>query len=615
MSYCLNPNCSVPENIDSIQFCPSCGTSLSLGDRYRSLKLIGQGGFGRTFLACDRHKPSHPLCIIKQFHPQEKIEIDKAAQLFQQEAIRLEELGDNPQIPNLYAYIEQEENQYIVQEFIDGETLQVELEKNGNFTAKQILEILENILPVLEFVHQGRVIHRDIKPSNIMRCSDNKNLILIDFGAAKYATNTALIQKGTQIGSAEFIAPEQLRRQPIFASDLYSLGVTCLYLLTGISPFDLYNTLESRWVWRDYLVDNAVGDRLGKILDKMIAESLSDRYGTATEILQDLNSSSPTFPQISSSQKSPKSSVKRENTYTHAYNLTQHSDKVLDLAISPDSQYLATASEDKTIKLWELATGEEVQTLQNKAGEESAFHSVTFSPNGKVLASGDFNNVIQLWKVKNGKKIRQLKGHGGFVAGVNSLAFSWDGEILASVGGDKTLRIWEVKSGKCLHILRSHSRWLSSVSMSPDRQTLVTASADQTIKIWDFHAGTELKTIKNDAALFAGFNAVTFSPDGKIIATASDDYTVKLWDAIAGSKIGVLENHNNWVCSVDFRSDGLFLASGGYDKAIRIWDMRSQEEYQVLEGHQNTVRVVLFSPDGTRLVSGSEDKMVKIWQL
>lgn len=615
MSYCLNPHCSQPENTDSARFCLSCGMPLELSDRYRSLKLIGQGGFGRTFLACDKQKPSQPLCIIKQFHPQDNLEIAKATQLFQQEAIRLEELGDHLQIPDLYAYIEQDSDRYIVQEFIEGETLKKELEEKGNFPAEKVLEVLKNILPVLAFIHAGRVIHRDIKPSNIMRNANNNNLILIDFGAAKYATAEALVQKGTQIGSAEFIAPEQLRRQPIFASDLYSLGVSCLYLMTGISPFDLYNTLESRWVWRDYLVDNPVGDRLGKILDKMIAESLSDRYSSATEILQDLQGKPPRSPKITSSQQVSKPSIQGENTYTHVYNLTQHESKVVDLAMSPDSQYLATASEDQTIKLWQLETGEALLTLKNKSGEESSFYSVAFSPDGKILASGDYNNIIQLWNVENGKKIRQLKGHQGFLAGVNSLAFSWDGEKLVSVGGDKTLRIWKVESGECLQVLRGHSRWLSSVSMNPDGQTLVTASADKTIKIWDFHKGKVLRTIENDAAMFAGFNAVAFSPDGQTIATASDDDMVKLWDAIAGNKIAVLDSHNNWVCSVAFRPDGVLLASGGYDKNVRIWDARSHEECQVLDGHQGIVKTVGFSPDGRWLVSGGEDKMAKVWQL
>ena len=617
MSYCLNPNCSRPENdTDNHQFCSSCGTKLKLGDRYRSLKLIGQGGFGRTFLACDEHKPSHPLCIIKQFHPQSQSAIAKAQQLFQQEAIRLDELGAHLQIPDLYAYLEQDDDQYIVQEFIEGETLEAELENKGTFSAKQITEILTSILPVLEFIHQGRVIHRDIKPSNIIRRTEQKDLVLIDFGAAKYATEAALVQKGTQIGSAEFISPEQLRRQPTFASDLYSLGVTCIYLLTGISPFDLYNTLSSQWVWRDYLVEKTIGDRLGRILDKMIEESLSDRYTTATEILQDLNVSAPISSSISPQFLSPQPpSQPSTERYTCTYNLTQHQEKILDLAISPDSQYLATASDDKTIKLWELATGKEVQTLQGEEGQQYSFHAVAFSPDGKILASGDFDNIIQLWQVENGQKIRRLKGHKGFIAGVNSLAFSRDGEKLASVGGDKTLRIWEVNSGKCLHVLRGHSRWLSSVSMSPDGQTLATASADKTIKIWNFDRGIELKTLKNDDAMFAGFNAVTFSPDGSTLAAASDDYTVKLWDAIAGKQIGVLDNHKNWVCSVAFRADGAFLASGSQDKTIRIWDMRSRSEWQVLKEHEAPVKTVIFSPDGSKLVSGSEDKTVKIWQL
>jgi serine/threonine protein kinase with WD40 repeats len=271
MSYCLNPNCSKPQNPPAAKICRNCRSKLLLRDRYRAIKAIGQGGFGRTFLAVDEDKPSKPRCVIKQFLPPEIQLIPsasnrnskKAAELFEQEAMRLDELGKHPQIPELLAYSIQDSRQYVVQEFIDGQNLAQIVETEGTFTENQIQDLLNSLLPVLHFIHSHNVIHRDIKPGNIIRRAD-KQLVLVDFGAAKIATGTALLKTGTSIGSPEYIAPEQARGKAFFTSDLYSLGVTCLYLLTQVSPFDLFDPGEDAWIWRQYLANNPVSEQLGK---------------------------------------------------------------------------------------------------------------------------------------------------------------------------------------------------------------------------------------------------------------------------------------------------------------------------------------------------------------
>ncbi len=195
MSYCLNPHCQKPQNYQDAKFCLSCGTKLLLKERYRAIKPIGQGGFGRTLLAVDEDKPSKPPCVIKQFLSQAQgtNNSQKAAELFEQEAQRLDELGKHNQIPELLAYLIQEKSQYLVQEYIDGYNLAEILVEQGNFNEAQIWELLNSLLPVLEYVHSSEVIHRDIKPENIIR-NQNKQLFLVDFGAAKVVTGTAILQ-------------------------------------------------------------------------------------------------------------------------------------------------------------------------------------------------------------------------------------------------------------------------------------------------------------------------------------------------------------------------------------------------------------------------------------
>jgi serine/threonine protein kinase len=294
MSYCLNPHCSKPENPDDVKFCLNCGTKLLLKERYRAIKPIGQGGFGRTFLAVDEDKPSKPPCVIKQFYPQAQgtNTVQKAIELFNQEAVQLDELGQHPQIPALLAYCTQDDRQYLVQEFIDGQNLAQELAQRGAYHETQIKELLNDLLPVLQFCHSKQVIHRDIKPENIIRRGSNNQLVIVDFGAAKSTTGEALNRTGTSIGSPEYVAPEQMRGRAIFASDIYSLGVTCINLLTGRSPFDSYDTHNAAWFWRQYL-KSPISKDLGNIIDKMVQTIPSRRYQTIDEVCKDLNIQSP----------------------------------------------------------------------------------------------------------------------------------------------------------------------------------------------------------------------------------------------------------------------------------------------------------------------------------
>ncbi|MEG4938758.1 serine/threonine-protein kinase [Microcoleus sp. F4-D5] len=293
MSQCLNPDCLFQNPSGYTKLCQNCGNKLLLGDRYGAQKIIGQGGFGRTFLAVDEYKPSKPPCVIKQFYPQVQgtSSIQKAAELFELEAVRLEQLGKHSQIPDLLAYFSQDGRQYLVQEFIDGENLAEALESKGYFSETQIRDLLNNLLPVFEFIHSRQVIHRDIKPENIILRQD-RQLVLVDFGAAKYATQTALAVTGTRIGTAGYTAPEQANGKAIHASDIYSLGVTCLCLLTQVEPIDLCDDSEFEWVWREHL-KTSVSSELGQILDKMIQPAIKKRYQSATEVLQDLGTRSP----------------------------------------------------------------------------------------------------------------------------------------------------------------------------------------------------------------------------------------------------------------------------------------------------------------------------------
>lgn len=289
MNHCFNPDCSNPsQNEIHDQFCKACGTRLRLQDRYRAIKPIGRGGFGITYLAIDEGKPSQPQCVIKQFNFQGPGNVAKAIKLFQQEAVRLEQLGHHDQIPTLYTRCEQDRRHYIVQEYIEGQNLAQELKQRGSFSESQVRQLLLDLLPLLRFIHQGQVIHRDIKPENIIR-KPGGQLVLVDFGAAKYAAGLTLTKTGTVIGSAEYSAPEQAGGKATFASDLYSLGVTCLVLLTCTSPFELYSYADMGWKWQQYLRGQSISTELTEVLNRLVAPGLNYRFQTADQVLEALS--------------------------------------------------------------------------------------------------------------------------------------------------------------------------------------------------------------------------------------------------------------------------------------------------------------------------------------
>lgn len=328
--YCTRPHCERPKNqftdlddnqtLKTVQqkYCTSCGMPLILRDRYLPIKLLGQGGFGAAFLAIDRDTPKMRQCVVKQFQPignsTEEV-LEKARILFTQEASVLEEIGnEHQQIPNLFAFFtitvsslqpgQQDQFFYLAQEYIDGQTLEEELETEGKFSEIGITQILTEILPVLQFIHDKGIIHRDIKPSNIMRHRDGR-LFLLDFGAVKQVTNVPSgANISTGIYSLGFAPPEQMAGNQVFPStDLYALAVTLLTLLTGEEAINLFDSFTNEWKWRTKITIN---DRLADILDKMLLPAASKRFQSATEVLEAIFPPVPTVSPTAPQQPIPK---------------------------------------------------------------------------------------------------------------------------------------------------------------------------------------------------------------------------------------------------------------------------------------------------------------------
>jgi serine/threonine protein kinase len=314
--YCTRPSCPDPINaipdlddgtfFRAIQqrYCATCTMPLILDGRYLPLKRLGGGAFGTTFLGLDLRSAKQRHCVIKQLQLRNNLsanQIEGVKRAFRREAEILEVLGDNHhQIPTLFAYFgltapafmgsrepdpqrnATEEYIYLVQEYVQGQDLDKELRQHGKFSEADVLEMMRQVLPILQFVHTHGAIHRDIKPSNLMR-DQNGRIYLIDFGAVKQVTTGVPLKSNSLVfGTLGFAPPEQIAGKQVYPStDLYSLAVTALCLLTGQSPEALLDVNGDFWNWQPFV---QLSDRLSHLLEKMLEFVPGRRFQTADEV-------------------------------------------------------------------------------------------------------------------------------------------------------------------------------------------------------------------------------------------------------------------------------------------------------------------------------------------
>jgi hypothetical protein len=290
-----------------------------------------------------------------------------------------------------------------------------------------------------------------------------------------------------------------------------------------------------------------------------------------------------------------------------------HNGWVTAVAFSPDGARLASGSWDRTVKFWEVASGEQLGAVATDAKE---VQSLAFSRDGHWLATENSSDTTSLRDPSTGQEIRTLpsdKALGPLGSNwVYSIAFSPDGRWLASALDDKTVRLWDVNTGRKVRDLTGLRRAVVYIAFSPDGRLLATGDDQKNIRIWDPASGEEMyKLTGHKKPVYA----VAFSPDGRWLASASADKTVKIWDLATGHELHTLAGHGNMVSSLAFSPDGRWLVSGSWDKTIKIWDVETGREVQTLAAHDHPVYSVTFDPRGQWLASGSEDGTIKLWRL
>ena len=285
--------------------------------------------------------------------------------------------------------------------------------------------------------------------------------------------------------------------------------------------------------------------------------------------------------------------------------LTGHVELIRSVVFFPNGSMIASCSQDRTVRIWDVSTGALKKTL---TGHSDVVRAVAVSPDGMTLASASDDKTVKVWDVQTGTLKRTInQGDRAY-----SVAFSPDGKTVASGSADYTVKLWDVQTGMLKRTLSGHGNLVYPVAFSPDGKTVASGSYDNTVKLWDAQTGTLKRTLSGHGSFVY---SVAFSPDGKTVVSGSNDRTVKLWDAQTGGLNRTLSGHNNFVHSAVFSPDGHTVVSGSKDETIKIWDVQTGALTLTLTGDTKDVYGVAFSPDGRVLANGSGDKTIKFWRV
>ena len=284
--------------------------------------------------------------------------------------------------------------------------------------------------------------------------------------------------------------------------------------------------------------------------------------------------------------------------------LLGHDAAVVAAVYSPDGTRIVTASNDRTARVWDARTGNELAILSGHIGDVTA---AAFSPDGTRIVTASLDKTARIWDARTGVQLAALSGYD---RSYSSVAYSPDGSRIVTASGDKTAQVWDARTGVQLAVMSGHEGAIYSAVFSPDGTHILTASRDKTARIWDVRSGAQIIVLRgHDDSV----DTAAYSPDGARVVTASHDKTARIWDVRTGAELASLLGHDATIYSAVYSPDGNHIVTASYDKTARIWDVHTGRQVEVFSGHGGTIYSATYSPDGSRVVTASLDKTARIW--
>jgi serine/threonine protein kinase len=569
---------------------------------FEILGEIGRGGMGIVYRARQRDGQIVAVKVIRK----DRLLHEEAVRRFRREAQAAARLC-HPNIVTVFDFDRAGDTHFLVMELVDGITLERHVEEQGPLTIPQACDFMRQAALGLQHAHEQALVHRDIKPSNLMvaKAAAGFQIKLLDMGVARVlqlgsqsgveSFNT-LTQSGTVIGTADYVAPEQLE-DPHGAdvrADLYSLGCTFYFVLTGQVPFPGGSVLskldKQRWQDPTELTQlrGDIPDAVARVVGKLMKKRPADRYQTPDELAHALD-----LLARHHYQDPPRPRLE----FKELRRMIGHADAVLCVRFSPDGRHLASGGKDGALNYWNADSGQIVCRLPKHPQE---IRGVAFAPTGDHIASAS-GFTVRLHDVR-GQEIRRFSGHSGVV---RCLAFSADGKRLLTGGDDKAIRLWDVGNGREIQRFGRHSAAITALAIVPNSTHFASASKDQTLRLWDLKSGLEIECIETHSGNILD---IAVSPAGARLASAHFDTVIRLWDIDAAREVGQCAGHRQMVSALAFTPDGARLVSAGQDHTLRLWDAMTFAELTSCECHVGGVNALCVSADGRRVVSAGADK-------